>query len=198
MGRKLSAAVIVVLVLGAGAAFAATKLRSSSVTSVCVNDTNGLMRASSTCREGEHAATVGGGSSGVQVTQNGTFTVAEGDTGAGKALPLTGVTVSGRCEASPSPFPGVPDGIVAVAVIQAASGTTMDVFPTGSTGSPVGRSSATIGGFGAPPGISTGFAGTATGILTSNGATAAITVGEYGDPASRACTFLWQAVEIPN
>jgi len=78
MGRKLSAAVIVVLVLGAGAAFAATKLQSSSVTSVCVNDTNGLMRASSTCREGEHAATVGGGSSGVQVTQNGTFTVAKG------------------------------------------------------------------------------------------------------------------------
>ena len=77
MGRKLSAAVIVVLVLGAGAAFAATKLQSSSVTSVCVNDTNGLMRASSTCREGEHAATVGGGGN-VQVTQNGTFTVAKG------------------------------------------------------------------------------------------------------------------------
>jgi hypothetical protein len=197
MGRKLFAAVIVVLVLGAGAAVAAVKLGASSVTTVCVNDTNGLMRAASTCREGEHAATVGGGSS-VQVTQNGTFTVAEGETGAGKALPLTGVTVSGRCQATPSPFPGLPDGIVAQADIQAASGTTMDVFPTGSIGSPVGRSSATIGGFGAPPGISTGFAGTATAVLTSNGATATIIVGEYGDPASKTCTFLWQAVENPN
>ena len=66
MGRKLFAAVIVVLVLGAGAAFAAAKLDSSSVTSVCVNDTNGLLRAASTCREGEHAATVGGGGSSVK------------------------------------------------------------------------------------------------------------------------------------
>src|SRR5919204_6945211 len=127
--------------------------------------------------------------------QNGTFTVVEGATDSGKALPLTGVTVSGRCDTVPSPFGGVPDGIVAVAVVRAASGTTMDVFKNGN---PVGQTSAVVGGFGAPPGMTTGGAGTADTILTSNGATATITVGGYGDPTSRTCKFLWQGVEAAN
>ena len=124
--------------------------------------------------------------------------MALGETGAAKALPLTGATVLGRCEAVPSPFPGLPDGIVGLAVVQAASGTTMDIFGAGGGGSPVGRSSATIGGFGAGPGMPTGSSGTANAILTSNGATATVTVGGYGDPASKTCTFLWEAVETPN
>jgi hypothetical protein len=44
----------------------------------------------------------------------------------------------------------------------------------------------------------TGGGGTSTLILTSNGATATITVGGFGDPASKACTFVWQVVESPN
>ena len=74
---KVTAAVIVVLTLGAGVAFAATQMTSSGGTNVCVNDTNGLMRVGSTCREGEHALTIGGGSD-VRATQQGTFTVSWG------------------------------------------------------------------------------------------------------------------------
>lgn len=188
-------ALVVVLALGTGGALAARQSTSSGGTAVCVNDTNGLMRASSTCRDGEHAVTIGGGGSSSQVTQNGTFTVTLGGTSAGKALPLTGATVSGRCDAVPAPFPGVPDGIVGLVVVQAASGTTMDI-PSQSGGSP--RSSTTFGGFGVPGGMSTGGGGTSTLILTSNGATATITVGGFGDPAAKTCTFLWQAVESSN
>jgi hypothetical protein len=189
-------AIIIVLGLGTGGAFAASHLAASGGTAVCVNDSNGLMRASATCRDGEHALTIGGGGGNVQGTQNGTFTVAEGATSAGKALPLTGASVSARCQAVPAPLPGVPDGIVGFLVIQAATGKTMDV-PSQSAGSP--QSSATFGGFGVPGGAPTGGGGSmATLILTSNGATATITVGGFGDLASKTCTFLWQAVESPN
>ena len=188
-------AVVVVLALGTGGAFAARQLASSGGIAVCVNDTNGLMRAASTCHDGEHALTIGSGGGNAQVTQNGTFTVALGGTSAGKTLPLTGAIVSGRCDAVPAPFPGVPDGIVGLVVVQAASGTTMEI-PSQSGGNP--QSSATFGGFGAGPGMPTGGGGTATMIFTSNGATATITVGGFGDPASKTCTFLWQVVEAPN
>jgi hypothetical protein len=187
-------AIIIVLVLGTGGAFAASHLAASGGTAVCVNDTNGLIRASSTCRDGEHALTIGGGGN-VQATQNGTFTLAAGETSAGRALPLTGASVSARCQVVPAPFPGVSDGIVGSLVIQAASGTTMDI-PSQYGGN--AQSSTTFGGFGAPPGSPTGGGGTATLILTSSGATATITAGGFGDPASKTCTFLWQAVESPN
>jgi hypothetical protein len=72
----------------------------------------------------------------------------------------------------------------------------MDIFSRG--GNPLGRSSAEFGGFGAPPGSATGTNGTATAVVSSKGATATITVGAYGDPSSKTCTFLWQAVEAPN
>jgi hypothetical protein len=198
MSKKLILAVAaVVLSLGAGVAYAATQATAAGGTNVCVNNTNGLMRVGETCRDGEHPLTIGGGgSSNAQVTQNGTFTVAVGETSVGKALPLTGVSVSGRCNAVPSPFPDMSDGIVALAEVDAASGTTMDVFSRG--GNPLGRSSAEFGGFGAPPGITTGGSGTASAIVRSNGATATITVGGYGDPSSKTCTFLWQAVEASD
>jgi hypothetical protein len=196
MGAKALVLVGVVLALGAGVGVAATQTTSAGGTAVCVNTTNGLVRVASVCRDGEYSLTIGGGGGGnAQATQNGTFTVVEGATDSGKALPLTGVTVSGRCDTVPSPFGGVPDGIVAVAVVRAASGTTMDVFKNGN---PVGQTSAVVGGFGAPPGMTTGGAGTADTILTSNGATATITVGGYGDPTSRTCKFLWQGVEAAN
>ena len=200
MFARATLAIIIVLGLGTGGAFAASHLAASGGTAVCVNDTNGLMRASATCREGEHALSIGGGGGNVQATQSGKFTVAEGETSAGKALPLSGVSVSARCDAVPGPPPaplgppGLPDGIVGLVVVQAASGMTMDIPAQGAAA----RSSATFGGFGAPPGIPTGGGSTATMILTSNGATATITAGGFGDPASKTCTFLWQAVESPN
>lgn len=194
MYRRATLAIIIVLGLGTGGAFAASHLAASGGTAVCANDANGLMRASSTCRDGEHALTIGGGGN-VQATQNGTFTVAQGETSTGKGLPLTGASVSARCQGVSAPFPGVPDGIVGQILVQAASGTTMDI-PAQYGGN--AQSSTTFGGFGAPPGSTTGGGGTATMILTSNGATATITVGGFGDPASKTCTFLWQAVESAN
>src|SRR5688572_8261732 len=135
MVARITFAVIAALALGAGVAVAATQLASSTATTVCVNDTNGLMRAASECREGEHALTIGGGGN-VEATQHGTFTVPWGETGTGKVLPLTGVTVSGRCETPPE----LGDVALARILIEAASGTTMDAF-TDFGGHPVGRTS---------------------------------------------------------
>jgi hypothetical protein len=198
VSRKIILAVVAVaLVLGASVAYAATQTTASGGTNVCVNNTNGLVRVADTCREGEHPLTIGGGGGNAQVTQNGTFTVAGGETSVAKALPLTGVSVSGRCFVVPSSIPGESDGIAALAVAEAASGATMDIFgPRG--GNPVGKSSMVLGGSGAPPGSTIGGSGTLTAIVSSKGATATITVGAYGDPNSKTCTFLWQAVEAPN
>jgi hypothetical protein len=193
------AVVAVALAFGASVAFAATQTTASAGTNVCVNDTNGLLRVADTCRAGEHPLTIGGGGGGnAQVTQNGTFTLAGGETSVAKALPLTGVSVSGRCIVAPSPFPGLSDGIAALAVAEAASGATMDIFRPGGGGNPVGQSSTILGGFGAPPGTTIAGSGALTAIVSSNGATATIIVGAYGDPNSKTCTFLWQAVEAPN
>jgi hypothetical protein len=193
------AVVAVALAFGASVAFAATQTTASAGTNVCVNDTNGLVRVADTCRAGEHPLTIGGGGGGnAQVTQNGTFTLAGGETSVAKALPLTGVSVSGRCIVAPSPFPGLSDGIAALAVAEAAGGATMDIFRPGGGGNPVGQSSTILGGFGAPPGTTIAGSGALTAIVSSNGATATIIVGAYGDPNSKTCTFLWQAVEAPN
>ena len=109
MIKKIMASVVVVLALGAGAAYAATQLATTDGTQVCVNDTNGLMRVDSTCREGEHMLTIGGGGD-IQVTQQGPLTVGWGSMGTGKTLPLTGVTVAGKCDlvTSPPAPPGTP------------------------------------------------------------------------------------------
>jgi hypothetical protein len=74
----------------------------------------------------------------------------------------------------------------------------MDIFKTPGAGNPLGQWSVVIGGFGAQPGSTSGGSGTANAVLTSNGATATITFGGYGDPVSKTCTFLWQAVEARN
>jgi hypothetical protein len=198
---KVTAAVIVVLTLGAGVAFAATQMTSSGGTNVCVNDTNGLMRVGSTCREGEHALTIGGGSD-VRATQQGTFTVSWGETSAAKVLPLTGVSISGRCQLSS------PDIGLARVLIEAASGQTMDVFANGPD-NPVSQTSVLTaplssgGTLPVPPGFPPnppipGRPGTATAIVTSGGATATLTLGGHVDVTARTCTYLWQAVETPN
>jgi hypothetical protein len=198
MVARITVAVIAALALGAGVAVAATHLASSTATAVCVNDTNGLMRAASTCRDGEHALTIGGGGN-VAATQHGTFTVPWGQSGTGKVLALTGVTVSGHCELPPE------TGDIALAriLIEAASGKTMDAFTeTGPGQNPIGRtsmltrpiSSGGTGPFGDVPARNSTLAA----IVTSNGATATMTLGGYVDTSSRTCRYLWEAVEVPN
>jgi hypothetical protein len=197
MNRKLFVAVAAgLLALGAGVALAATQ--TSAVTSACVNDTNGLMRAADACREGEHRAPIGGGAGGVAVTQNGSFTVPAGSTGGAKTLPLTGVTLSGRCETFANPF-GTGEGFNARVLVEAPAGKTMDFFPADFNASPSGVTSRLL----APvaslvPGMGTTSFTSVGGILTANGATATLTTGGAVDADARACTFLWQAVESPN
>lgn len=197
MSRRVIAAVIVVaLALGAGVAVAATQRTASSGTNVCVNNTNGLMRVAETCRDGEHPLTIGAGGGNGQVTQNGTLTVPWGETGAGKVLPLTGVTVSGQCDVFPGPFGG--EGANARVLVEAPTGQTMDAFPGQFNASPKGVSSMLL-----PPaasffpGMGTS-SGTQYAILTANAATATITIGGSIDPDSRTCSYLWQAGEAPN
>jgi hypothetical protein len=193
MNRAAFVAVgVAVLALGAGVAFAATQATASGGTNVCVNNTNGVVRVADVCRDGEHALTIGGGSA-TQVTQNGTFSVPWGQTGSGKVLPLTGVTISGRCDTIPPEFG---EGGLPRLLIEAASGKTMDVFADiGTAGT--GKTSVLLAPAGGsnPGGV---FVGTQTAILTSNGATATITVGGTADVAAKTCIFLWQAVEAPN
>jgi hypothetical protein len=194
MNRAVIVAVAVaVLALGAGVAFAATQATASGGTNACVNNTNGLVRVADACRDGEHALTLGGGGA-TQVTQNGTFSVPWGQTGSGKVLPLTGVTISGRCDTIPPEFG---EGGLPRALLEAASGKTMDVFADSTSPAGTGKTSALMppAGGSNPGGV---FVGTRSAILTSNGATATITVGGTADVAARTCIFLWQAVEAPN
>jgi len=158
-----------------------------------VNNTNGLVRVADACRDGEHPLTIGGGGV-TQVTQNGTFSVPWGQTGTGKVLPLTGVTISGRCDTIPPEFG---EGGLPRALIEAANGRTMDVFADSTTPAGTDKTTALLppAGGSNPGGV---FVGTRTAILTSNGATATITVGGTADVAARTCVFLWQAVEAPN
>ena len=200
MVAKISMLVVGVLALGAGVAYAATQLASSSVTAVCVNKTNGQMRASSTCRDGEDAMTIGGGSN-VAVTQNGTFTVPLGTTGTAKTLPLTGVTIAGKCDLQTAP-PAASEATLARIVLSVSTGT-MDAMASSGTGGHAG----TIGGTTlttgpAAMGGSNTFEGLANGvgsaIVTANGATAAITFGAHVDTTTKNCSYLWQATEAPN
>jgi hypothetical protein len=203
MIKKIIASVVVALTLGAGVAYAATQLASTDSTQVCVNQTNGLMRASSTCRDGEYAMTIGGGSD-IQVTQGGTFTVDAGVTSAPVTLPLTGVSVSGKCELQTSP-PAPYEVALARFVVSVSSGT-MDVIA--SSGSGPGATVGTIGGTSVTTtplaygggSLTSGFNGVGSAIATANGATATITVGAHVDATAtpKTCSYLWQATEAPN
>jgi hypothetical protein len=200
MTARVTTAVVVVLALSAGAAYAASRLASAEGTDFCVNNTNGSVRVASTCRDGEHRLTIGGGGD-VRVTQNGTFTVPWGSTGTGKLLPLTGVTVSGRCETTP---PEAGDIGLARIVLDAPSGQTMDVFAQdGGPNDPRGRATfltrpLSSGGTFAGGGPLQASNGELTAIAQANAATATLTLGGYVDTAARTCVYLWQAVEAPN
>lgn len=197
MIKWVIASVVAVLALGAGAAYAAAQLASETVTQVCVNDVNGMMRAASVCRDGEHAATIGGGGGTVQATQEGAVTVAFNATSAGKTLPLTGVKVVGMCELQTPPPPNPPEitlGRLLVTTTGSMTAFTQN-FPV--AGTIAGKSlltapATTTSGTGINYGIGP------TTIVTSNGATATIMFGAQVNAVDRTCTFLWQAVETPN
>jgi hypothetical protein len=193
MVARMIALVAAGLALSAGVAYAATQLASSEGTQVCVNNTNGLMRIAAVCRQDEYPLTIGGGGD-VRVTQNGSFAVPLGQTGVGKTLPLTGVAVSGRCAlVTPPPGFGTPFGL-ARALVEAADGKTMDAFSF--QAGTIGGQSLVIAPF-ADTTIDGRRFGSTSFIVTSNGATATITVGGFVD-MDAGCTFLWQAVEAPN
>ena len=182
---------LIVLALGAGVAFASTRSTTSTGLDVCVNNTNGAMRLSTDCRDGEHPVTLGGGGN-ATATQNGVFSVAAGTTGGNKALPLTGLILSGRCDIVPPEGGG---GTIARPSIEAATGTTLDGF--GDAISVIGGQTLLLH----PVAFVSPF-GTGTvpeiAIVTSNGATATLTFGGSIDQTSGACKFLWQTVEVAN
>src|SRR5262245_29138662 len=105
MFKKLLASGVALLAVGAGVAYAATQTGSSDG-----NQVNGLMRASTACREAEYPLTIGGDGGTVQV-RSGTFSdVGWGTTSVGVTLPLTGVTLAGRCQLQPAnPAYNMPD-----------------------------------------------------------------------------------------
>jgi hypothetical protein len=197
MIKKIIASVVVVLALGAGVAYAATQLAAANGTDVCVNQTNGLMRASSTCRDGEYAMTIGGGSD-VVVTSSGTVAVAVGTTSAPTTLPLSGVTVTAVCDRQnpPPPPPYSPDAAVARMVFSAPNG--MDAV------SSPGMNVGTIGGtslthsFQGVMSVGQVTFGTGSTIASSNGATATITYGVQLSEPDKTCRFVWQGTEAPN
>ena len=196
MNRTLIVAVAAgLLALGAGVALAAT--RTSAVTSACVNDTNGLMRAADTCRDGEHRAQIGAAGGGGPVVTRNRFTVPAGDTGGTKTLPLTGVAVSGNCQAFPGPSDS--EGFNARVLVEAPAGQTMDFYPAPSNSSPSEVTSRLL-----PPvaslvvGVVNSSLASVNGIVTADDATASVIAGGTIDANARTCTFLWQAVESPN
>jgi hypothetical protein len=118
-----------------------------------------------------------------------------GTTGTGQRLPLTGVTVSGRCTLVTPPPPFGSSFAIARALVEAASGTAMDALST---------FSGTFGGQSlltqplADTNIGDRRFGTTSVIVSSGGATATITIGGAIDLDAGTCTFLGQAVEAPN
>jgi hypothetical protein len=198
MTRRIAAFAVVALALGSGVAFAATQLSSSDGTEVCVNNTNGLVRVASPCREGEHSLTIGAGGSSV-VVRNGTFAnVPWGTTSAGVKLPLTGVTLAGKCESQAANPPYLPSE-TGLGRLLITSDTTMAALTDSSFsgGTVAGTSLLTDP---ATTAHDTGIASRLgpTTLVVANGATATITFGAQVDAPARTCTYFWQAIEAPN
>jgi hypothetical protein len=140
-----------------------------------------------------YAATDGVSSGSGWVTQRGTFTVPVGQTGGSATLPLTGITLAGRCVLNAQA-----PSVVAYADLHAAEGKTMDAFVPAGGGAPtIGGTSATT--YVAAEGESaTTNGGVARVIASSNDAIATTTVGGVADWPSQTCTFMWQALEVPT
>jgi hypothetical protein len=197
MFKTITASVVAVLVLGAGVAYAATQLASADGTQVCVNRTNGLMRASSACRVGEYALTIGGGSD-AKVTSSGSQNVAFGATSTPVTLPLTGMTVTAVCDRqNPPPVPPYsPDAAVARMAFSAPSGMDAVSSPGSNVGTIGGTSlTHTFQGVLSVGQVNVGYGST---IASASGATATITYGVRLSEPDKTCKFFWQAIEAPN
>ena len=198
MTRRIAAFAVVALALGSGVAYAATQLSSSDGTKVCVNNTNGLVRVASSCRDAEYALMIGGGGSPVEV-RNGTFaSVPWGTTSEGVELPLTGVTLAGKCDSYGPIPPDIPNEI-GLGRLLITSDTTMVALSDSSFsgGTIAGTSlltdpSATASGAGVNSRLG------ANTLVVANGATATITFGAQVNAPARTCTYFWQAIEAPN
>jgi hypothetical protein len=196
MIAKIISSAVVVLALGAGVAYAATQLASSNGTDVCVNQTNGLMRVTSTCRDGEYPMTIGGGS-GAQVTSSGTVTVGVGSASAPKTLPLTSIAVTAVCDRANAPVPPYsPDAAVARMAFAAPGGMNAVSAPGSNVGT-IGGTSLTHSFQGVLSVGQVGFGNGST-IASANGATATITYGVRLSEPDKACKFFWQATESPD
>lgn len=191
MIRKIIASVVGVLALGAGVAYAATQLSSSDGTEVCVNEMNGLMRVASSCRAGEYPLTIGGGST-VAVRTGTIANVAWGTTSAGTKLPLTGVTLAGRCDIAAGP--GMPENGLARLLV--TTDTTMTAFTSGA--GTIGGQSLLTNAAAISFGTSLARALGSDTVVFANGATATIAVGAQVDPGARTCTYFWQVMEAPT
>ena len=200
MRRRIAAFAVVALTLGSGVAYAATQLSSSDGTEVCVNNTNGLVRVASSCRDGEYSLTIGGGGSSVEV-RNGTFAnVPWGTTSNGVKLPLTGVTLAGKCE-NYGPVPPTFPYEVGLARLLITTDTSMAVFSA--SGTATGGGSLESASLLTDPATTANGAGVSTRLgpntlVVSNGATATIMFGAQVNAPARTCTYFWQAVEAPN
>jgi hypothetical protein len=221
--RWLALGAVVLIAVAGGVAYAAIP-DSHGVIHACYSKKLGVLRvidseAGKTCLPGEKALTWNqkgeqgpagpqgepgpqgpagqAGGSDVQVMQ-GSFAVAFGATGGGQTFPLTEITISGRCERIPAPPPSN-EQVLALVLLDAASGATMDAFGS-FTGGPIGIQSFLSGPVSIyDPAFSPNpQGGVFTALASSKGATASITVGGYVDAGSSTCRFLWQAVEAPN
>ena len=206
MIRRIVISVVSLLALGTGVAYAATQFASSDGTQVCVNQTNGLMRASETCREGEYAMTIGGGSN-VAVTSSGTLTVGLGSTSTPVTLPLTGLTITAACARfnPPPPVPPYsPNAGMTRIVIAAPNGTMNAVASQTAPGNPGPGNVATFGGTSLDVMVTVVLNvgdvryGTGSTIATANGATATITYGAQISEPATTCKIFWQSTEAPN
>jgi hypothetical protein len=197
MFTKFLASGVALLALSAGVAYAATQLASSDGTEVCVNEVNGLMRVASTCRESEYPLTIGGG--GNVEAHSGTFAdVAWGATSTGVTLPLTGVTLAGKCEAQGPVPPYLPYEVGLARLLITRDGGMAAFMDSSFAGGTIGGTSVLT-----DPATTAHDAGVAnhlgTGVLVrANGATATIAFGAQVNAPARTCTYFWHAIESPD
>jgi hypothetical protein len=194
LARVAGSALLALLVAG-GVAVAATRSTGAepNATSVCVNNTNGLVRVSNSCREHETAMALGGSS--LQITR-GAVTLAAGAEAVTGTLPVTGLRLTATCVPAP---PEIGDFLLARMVVTATSGQAFDAFVDGgfSPSLSQGVSEANL-----PPAASAGMfqAETATlqtVMITSPAGTATLKIGGFASINSDTCRLSWQAEEVP-
>jgi hypothetical protein len=121
------------------------------------------------------------------------LTVPAGTTGAAKTLPLTEVTVAGKCEFVTAPPAPSEEGLARIEL--SVSSGTMDAIASSGTGGHVATFGGTtlttgpaaVAGGGASSAIANGVG---SAIVTANDATATITFGAHVDATTKSCTYV--------